>query len=124
MLHSVDMPMDVLILARDGAGTSRSTQVSKIPRVSELQARVEDYAYADKGAGNFDSDIPYDAYEPKEMGDSGDNHDDDLQPTDDVPQNTPFHGENVPFLYNLQDCPEVYASTRESNGVRCKVLVG
>ncbi|MCD7464515.1 hypothetical protein HAX54_052912, partial [Datura stramonium] len=52
-----------------------------------------------------------------ELGDSRDDNDDYLQPTDDVPQNTSFHGENVPFLHDLQDHPEVYASTCELEGV-------
>ncbi|MCD7455298.1 hypothetical protein HAX54_027767 [Datura stramonium] len=110
---------------RDGAETSRSPQVSKIPRVSEVQAQVETDAHAathiGEGVDNFDCDTLNDAYESDEMDDSGDDYDNDLQPADDIPQNTPFYGKNVPFLYNLQDRLEVYISIRESEDVGCKV---
>ncbi|MCD7446765.1 hypothetical protein HAX54_015669, partial [Datura stramonium] len=49
-----------------------------------------------------------------EIGDSEDENNDDLHLTDDVLQHTPFYRENDSFLYDLQDHPEVYASTCES----------
>ncbi|XP_059309632.1 uncharacterized protein LOC132060674 [Lycium ferocissimum] len=60
----------------DGAGTSRSPQVSDIPRVTEIQARVEVDSHADahfgEGVDDSDSDVPNNAYESDEVGDSGD----------------------------------------------------
>ncbi|KAJ8551191.1 hypothetical protein K7X08_000561 [Anisodus acutangulus] len=85
------MAMDVLTLAR----------------VSEIQARVEVDAYVDSHAGeggdDFDGDALNDAYDSNEMSDSGDDNDNDndQQPVNNVPQNTPFHRENIPFMYHL-----------------------
>ncbi|KAM3285708.1 hypothetical protein P3S67_024507 [Capsicum chacoense] len=97
-----------------GTGTSNLSQVPEIPRVSKIQARIEVDAYADTHADdNSDSDAPNDAYQSDEMSDSGDDNDDDQQPVIEVPQNILFHRENIPFLNDLQDHPEVFASTSE-----------
>ncbi|KAJ8539737.1 hypothetical protein K7X08_013989 [Anisodus acutangulus] len=60
-------------------------------------ARVEADAYAGEGGDDSDGDASNDAYESDEMSDSGDDNDNDndQQPTDNVPQNTPFHMENI-----------------------------
>ncbi|PHU05501.1 hypothetical protein BC332_26323 [Capsicum chinense] len=107
---------------RDGARTSNLPQVPEIPRVSKIQARIEVDTYADTHANdNSDSDAPNDAYQADKMSDSGDDNDDDQQPGIEVPQNIPFHRENITFLNNLQDRPDMYASTHESEGVGCKI---
>ncbi|KAF3627606.1 hypothetical protein FXO37_29781 [Capsicum annuum] len=103
---------------RDGVGTSNLPQVPELPRVSEIQVRIEVDAYVDTHADdNSDSDAPNDAYQLDEMSDSGDDNDNDQQPGIEVPQNIPFYRENIPFLNNLQDRPDMYASTYESEGV-------
>ncbi|KAF3675036.1 hypothetical protein FXO38_04928 [Capsicum annuum] len=87
---------------RDGAGTSNLPQVPELPRVSEIQVRIEVDAYVDTHADdNSDSDAPNDAYQSDEMSDSGDNNDSDQQPGIEVPQNIRFYRENIPFLNNL-----------------------
>ncbi|PHT90044.1 hypothetical protein T459_05157 [Capsicum annuum] len=107
---------------RDGVGTSNLPQVPELPRVSEIQVRIEVDAYVDTHADdNSDSDAPNDAYQLDEMSDSGDDNDNDQQPGIEVPQNIPFYRENIPFLNNLQDRPDMYASTYESEGVGCKI---
>ncbi|KAM3203901.1 hypothetical protein P3L10_027310 [Capsicum annuum] len=107
---------------RYGAGTSNLPQVPEIPRVSKIQARIEVDAYADTHASdNSDSDAPNDAYQSDKMSESGDDNDDDQQPVIEVPQNIPFYRENIPFLNDLQNHPEVFASTSESEGVGCKI---
>ncbi|KAF3631623.1 hypothetical protein FXO38_26582 [Capsicum annuum] len=100
---------------RDGAGTSNLPQVPEISRVSEIQA-------ANTHANdNSDNNSPNDAYQSDEMSEYGDDNDDDQQPAIEVPQNIPFHRENIPFMNDLQDHPEVFASTHESESVGCKV---
>ncbi|MCD9645624.1 hypothetical protein HAX54_034667 [Datura stramonium] len=90
-----------------------------------MQAKVEANAYNDtytgEGFGNSNSDSSNESYELDEMGDSRDDSDNDLQPTDDVSQNKLFHRKNIPFLYYLQDHPDVCASTCESEGVACNI---
>ncbi|MCD7462868.1 hypothetical protein HAX54_049556 [Datura stramonium] len=76
-----------------------------------IEANAHANIHVSEGANHYDSDVsndvyelddmgnndaPNDVYDSNEMGDSKCDKDDDLQPTDDVSQNTSFYGENIP----------------------------